>query len=251
MKSRRRTCTVRSPLCDDPTIVSRLPGNLSLSDESTGDGDDVETSSSGCSIIVTDYSDISQSRDIVGLPILDVNKYKIGGGDGGGGGESQGRAATISRTTGLTAQPVSAAQMMFNRRSQTLQVSHRGTPGTGENKLTAGHHVSFSFGQLDRSASLAVVPGALAAGRGGGTKDVWLEGRIRLDKYMTSKWISGIAVTKRGEFAIVDLQEAFVIDRDGLFRRQIGGKGNLIVIITHHSVDILIVGLLFTTEQMC
>lgn len=114
----------------------------------------------------------------------------------------------------------------FRRRSHTLQTNSNADKqqqqavGNGARNC----HVSFSLSG-NRPASVC---GTMATAGG---KDIWLESRLRLDKYMTSKWISGIAVTKRGEFAIVDLKEAFLVDRDGQFKRQLGNKGEIFVCI--------------------
>ena len=51
---------------------------------------------------------------------------------------------------------------------------------------------------------------------------------LRFDKFMTNKWISGLAVTgkKRNRLVVVDLREAFLVDADdGQLRRSIGARG--------------------------
>ena len=57
------------------------------------------------------------------------------------------------------------------------------------------------------------------------TAEVKLVRILKLDKILTNKWISGIAVTKKNEYLIVDLKGAHLIDEFGNLKRTIGAKG--------------------------
>lgn len=49
---------------------------------------------------------------------------------------------------------------------------------------------------------------------------------LKLDQYMTNKWISGMTVTEKNELVLVDLREAYLVDDCGNLIRTIGLKGS-------------------------
>ena len=49
---------------------------------------------------------------------------------------------------------------------------------------------------------------------------------LRLDKHLTNKWISGVAVTKKNELIVVDLRSAYLFDEEGQLKKMIGAKGS-------------------------
>ena len=49
---------------------------------------------------------------------------------------------------------------------------------------------------------------------------------LRLDSILKSKWISGIAVTKKNEYIVVDQREAYLLDEEGTLKKLIGSKGS-------------------------
>lgn len=49
---------------------------------------------------------------------------------------------------------------------------------------------------------------------------------LKLDQYMTNKWISGMAMSDKNELVLVDLREAYLIDESGNLIRTVGSKGS-------------------------
>ncbi len=49
---------------------------------------------------------------------------------------------------------------------------------------------------------------------------------LRLDGVLKNKWVSGLAVTRKGEYVVVDLKEAYLLDENGNLKRAIGSKGS-------------------------
>ena len=49
---------------------------------------------------------------------------------------------------------------------------------------------------------------------------------LRLDKVLTNKWISGVAVTKKNEYIVVDLRSAYLLDEEGNLKKMVGAKNN-------------------------
>jgi DNA-binding beta-propeller fold protein YncE len=49
---------------------------------------------------------------------------------------------------------------------------------------------------------------------------------LQLDRILKSKWISGIAVTKKNEYIVVDQREAYLLDEEGTLKKLIGAKGS-------------------------
>lgn len=49
---------------------------------------------------------------------------------------------------------------------------------------------------------------------------------LKLDQYMTNKWISGMAMSDKNELVLVDLREAYLIDEWGNLIRTVGSKGS-------------------------
>ena len=47
---------------------------------------------------------------------------------------------------------------------------------------------------------------------------------IKLDKVLKNKWISGIAITRKLEYVVVDMREAYLLDEEGNLKRNIGNK---------------------------
>ena len=179
--------------------------DISTSDEST-------TSDGDCAKMIDgDMYDLFLARNNE-LLIGDINKYKI-----------HKKSASIDKhqidTNNHQDSVITPSTCNYQagdlqkRKAMTLQANYRKTEDAWHSKQVSekgGKNVTFSLN--DVSADMCC-------------KDIWLEGRICLDKVMSNKWISGIAVTKRGEYVIVDLKEAFLVDREGQVKRQIGGKG--------------------------
>ncbi|KAK2147000.1 hypothetical protein LSH36_574g01062 [Paralvinella palmiformis] len=49
---------------------------------------------------------------------------------------------------------------------------------------------------------------------------------LQLDNILKNRWISGIAVTKKNEYIVVDQREAYLLDEDGSLKKTIGSKGS-------------------------
>ena len=49
---------------------------------------------------------------------------------------------------------------------------------------------------------------------------------LKLKNYMTNRWITGMAVTEKGDLALVDLREAYLVDAAGNLIRKIGPRNS-------------------------
>ena len=118
------------------------------------------------------------------------------------------------------------APQVVSERGLALQVVDYQLEAIPDDRSTYGAGAS-SLPSRYRNRPLPPIPNSTGVGPAKPRESgIHLAKVLKLDKFMKSKWISGIAVTRKNELVVVDLKEAHLIDEDGNLKRNIGtGKG--------------------------